>query len=137
MPNELAIKDAGTAGLESAGTIEKNIQIPYREFLAGVRLVLNSTFFKFNDNIYRQIFGTLMGSPLSPVLADIVLQYLEERAIAMLPISLPIYLRYVDDIILNAPPFFFASLFSSQFSIHFTVDCNLQLRPATIIALTS
>jgi len=34
------------------------------------------------DNvIYKQIFDTSMGSPLSPILADIVMQNLEEKAI--------------------------------------------------------
>lgn len=37
-----------------------------------------------------------MGSPLSPILADIVMQDLEERAISIL--DLYFYVRYVDDI---------------------------------------
>lgn len=73
----------------------------------GVRLVLDSTFFVFNDVLYKQTFGTPMGSPLSPVLADLVLQDLEESAISRLPLTLPMYYRYVDDVILAAPPSLF------------------------------
>jgi len=62
--------------------ISETTDIPYTELIAGVRLVLNSSSFKFNDKNYRQIFGTPMGSPLSPVLADIVLQDIEERTIS-------------------------------------------------------
>lgn len=72
----------------------------------GVRLVLDSTFFVFNDVLYKQTFGTPIGSPLSPVLADLVLQDLEESAISRLPLILPMYYRYVDDVILAAPPLF-------------------------------
>jgi len=31
----------------------------------------------FNDKFYRQTFGLPMGSPLSPILADLVMQDLE------------------------------------------------------------
>jgi len=44
-----------------------------------------------------------MGSPLSPIIADLVLQDLETKAIEILPFELPLYFRYVDDILLAAP----------------------------------
>lgn len=43
-----------------------------------------------------------MGSPLSLILANLVLQELEDRAIASLLVP-PFYYRYVDDIIMAAP----------------------------------
>ncbi|KYN35748.1 hypothetical protein ALC56_09948, partial [Trachymyrmex septentrionalis] len=36
------------------------------QFLIVVRFVMNSTFFSFNNNFYKQIFGTFIGSPLFP-----------------------------------------------------------------------
>jgi len=44
-----------------------------------------------------------MGSPLSPIIADLVIQDLEKEAISRLPFNLPIYFRYVDDILIAAP----------------------------------
>jgi len=44
-----------------------------------------------------------MGSPLSPILADIVLQDIEEAALGRISAELPFYIRYVDDILLAAP----------------------------------
>ena len=44
-----------------------------------------------------------MGSPLSPIIADVTLQDLENEALKSLPFDLPFYFRYVDDIALAAP----------------------------------
>lgn len=44
-----------------------------------------------------------MSSPLSPTIADIVLQDIETLALNKLDLSLPFYIRYVDDIALAAP----------------------------------
>jgi len=83
--------------------IERNTAIPKKEFILALKLTLESTFFSFDKIIYKQIFGTPMGSPLSPIIADLVLQDLEMNAIKKLPLHLPLYYRYVDDILLAAP----------------------------------
>jgi len=44
-----------------------------------------------------------MGSPLSPIIANLVLQNLEERALEKIDCNIPYYFRYVDDILLSAP----------------------------------
>jgi len=43
-----------------------------------------------------------MGSPLSPIIANIVMQDLEESILSTLDVGISIYHRYVDDIILVA-----------------------------------
>jgi len=83
--------------------IERNTSISKEEFIKALRLVLESTFFSFDRVVYRQVFGTPMGSPLSPIIADLVLRDLETKAIKKLPFVLPIYFRYVDDILIAAP----------------------------------
>jgi len=64
--------------------------------------VLNSTYFSFNKTFYRQIVSTLMGSPLSSILANIVLQDIE-IAFDRLSTNISFYFRYVDDILFVAP----------------------------------
>ena len=63
-----------------------------------VELVLNSTIFSFNDKFYKQTVP--MGSPLSSIVSDIVMQDLEIKALQRLSISPFFYVRYVDDIAL-------------------------------------
>jgi len=82
--------------------IEK-AKITKNEFILAVQFILNSTFFTFDDIIYKQIFGTPMGSSLSPVLADLVMQDLEIEALNKLNFVFPFYYRYVDDILLLTP----------------------------------
>jgi len=83
--------------------ISKGTKIPKNEFLKALKLILESTYFKFNNIIYKQKFGTPMYSPLSPIIAEIVLQDLEMKALKLLNIEIPFYHRYIDDITMAAP----------------------------------
>jgi len=42
-------------------SIEHYTSIPKNEFLEATKFVFNSTYFKFNDKIYKQTYGALMG----------------------------------------------------------------------------
>ncbi|KAI8505985.1 hypothetical protein Bbelb_163380 [Branchiostoma belcheri] len=54
----------------------------------------------FRGDIYQQKFGTAMGSPVSPVLANLFMEWLEQETIATAPITCrpKIWKRYVDDV---------------------------------------
>lgn len=90
-----------------------------------MNLVLNFTYFTFNNKTYKQIFGTLMGSPLSPILADIVMQ--ENEAIKRLSCDLQFYFRYVDDILLSAPKKYVEDILETFNSIHKRLKFSLEL----------
>ena len=62
--------------------------------------VLSTTYFTFRDKIYRQLFGAAMGSPVSPLAANIFMEHLEETAIATAPMTCKpkLWKQYVDDI---------------------------------------
>ena len=44
-------------------------------------ICLQSLFFVYNDVIYEQIFGCSMGSPLSPIIANMVMEEIEQTAL--------------------------------------------------------
>jgi len=46
-----------------------------------------------------------MGSPLSPIISDLVMRDLEDRALETLNLPISFYVRYVDDIAMIIPPF--------------------------------
>ena len=54
----------------------------------------------FNDKFYRQTFGLPMGSPLSPILADLVMQNLELVSLNKFSVTPLFYVRYIDNIAL-------------------------------------
>ena len=78
-------------------------KIPWNEFEQDLRLCLDSTDFKFKGDTYFQKRGLPMGSPLSPILADLVMNDLEVERLSNLNLTVPFYYRYVDDILLALP----------------------------------
>ena len=84
--------------------ISKEYSLPKNEFLGAIRFVLDSTFFSFDNKIYKQSFGTLMGSPLLPVIADLVMRRLKTVSLISLNLDTLFYYRYVDDICTAVSP---------------------------------
>ena len=77
--------------------------MPLQEFKRGFEFLMNNTFFQFDNKYYQQVFGTPMGSPISPMLADLLLQDLEEVVLNKLSFKIYTYYRYVDYTFLIIP----------------------------------
>ncbi|XP_020295370.1 uncharacterized protein LOC109860580 [Pseudomyrmex gracilis] len=107
-------------------SIKDHTKIPLDPFIRALEFVLSSTFFDFNGITYQQTFGTPMGSPLSPIIVDIVLQDLETHCLNSLNITPPFYFRYVDDILMAAPREHIDPIFNCFNSYHprlkFTIE---------------
>ena len=58
-----------------------------------------TNYFKFRDNFYHQIRGLAMGGPLSPLLANIYVEYVENLAIETYFLKPKFWGRYMDDIL--------------------------------------
>ncbi|XP_025270368.1 uncharacterized protein LOC112639708 [Camponotus floridanus] len=83
--------------------IAKNTKFNLSQFLFATELILDSTCFAFNGRFYEQIFGTPMGSPLSPILADMVMENLEMQCLNSLGFTVSTYYRFVDDVFAIVP----------------------------------
>ena len=56
--------------------------LPADDIMDLLNLCLTSTYFQYNGKHYKQLHGTAMGSPVSVVVAEIVMQNIEEQALA-------------------------------------------------------
>ncbi|VEL11644.1 unnamed protein product [Protopolystoma xenopodis] len=68
-----------------------------RVLLTGlINLTIRTNYLTFNGNIYEQIFGLPMGSPLSPLLANAYQKEIEEN-FKRTPLQPAVLMRYLDD----------------------------------------
>ena len=73
------------------------LPLPKDDIMDLLNPCLTSTYFQYNDKHYKQLHGTAMGSPVSVVVEEIVMQNIEEQALATYTRTVPLWLRYVDD----------------------------------------
>ena len=60
-------------------------------------ICLRTTYFMYQQQFYEQTDGAAMGSPVSPVVANIFMEYIEEAALHSPPSPVRFWRRYVDD----------------------------------------
>ncbi|RLU15076.1 hypothetical protein DMN91_012963 [Ooceraea biroi] len=92
IPKELVIK----AIEKRWDLISVDTKFNLDQFIYGIDVILNSTSFTFNGRFYSQIYGCPMGSPLSPIVADMVLDDLETICMERLDFKIKLFYRYVD-----------------------------------------
>ncbi|CAG4972619.1 unnamed protein product [Parnassius apollo] len=73
---------------------ENNMPVEYAVFL---RHCLTSGYLLWKEEFYKQLDGVAMGSPVSPIVADIFMEDFEEKALLTSPINPRFYKQYVDD----------------------------------------
>jgi hypothetical protein len=67
------------------------------DILALFRHVLTSTYFSFGGQFCEQTNGVAMGSPLSPIIANLFMENFEERALQQVTHKPLCWFRHVDD----------------------------------------
>ena len=79
-------------------TNEPDIKISKTELLKLFNFATSQSHFSFKGEIYDQVDGVAMGSPLGPVLANIFMGYYEKSWIESSVYKPSLYKRYVDDV---------------------------------------
>jgi hypothetical protein len=81
--------------IDGAINVIRNITDPGTANL--IELCLKSTFFSFQGDVYEQTCGVAMGSPLSPIIANLFMEDLENNALNSSPFKPKYWNRFVDD----------------------------------------
>ena len=79
--------------------VQNKVGLQKNEVMSLLKLVLENCVFSFQGNFFKQLHGAAMGSPCSPVVANIYMEYFEDLALGPeLPIPIKEWKRYIDDI---------------------------------------
>ena len=82
VPIEEALQAVSTR-LTQDDTLEDRTAIPIADICALTELCLCSTYFSFDAMFFEQVEGAAMGSPLSPIVANLYMEAFEERALEL------------------------------------------------------
>ena len=85
--------------LKKDKTLKKRTLLAPEDIVELLEFVLTTTYFMFRGQVYQQKFGTAMGSPVSPIVANLFMEDLEQRAMESASAELrpTLWKRYVDD----------------------------------------
>ncbi|XP_076045803.1 uncharacterized protein LOC143028046 [Oratosquilla oratoria] len=128
IPQDLAKRTLSKTMEETLGFLE-NQRLSSTELMGLISMCLDSTYFRFREHIYHQRKGTPMGSPISVVVAEAVMQQFEAELLRTVPPSLKLWVRYVDDVFAvtkdkDIDPFF-TRLNSLEPAIQFSMELEV------------
>ena len=90
-------------------------------------LCTKNVHFSFNNQIYIQVDGVAMGSPLGPVLANIFMVELESSIIPTLNDQIKLWKRFVDDTYCFAKCEYTNNILSTLNSFHPNIKFTIEI----------
>ena len=88
IPVKLALAVASHR-LSSDDSLPSPTNLSVQELLSLLEFCLNATYLCFRGRFFKQTYGTAMGSPVSVSVANLVMENVEERALASYDVQLP------------------------------------------------
>ena len=77
--------------------LEKKTKLTKNQVVELTKFVLHNSFFSYGGTLYHQIFGCAMGSPLSIVIANLLMEHVEVQTLSTFKALHCWWFRYVDD----------------------------------------
>ena len=84
--------------LKEDANLQDRTPISVVDIMKLLEFCLTTTYFRFRNIFYKQIEGLAMGSPISPVVANIYMEEFENQALQSSHHSPRVWKRYIDDI---------------------------------------
>jgi len=87
--------------LEGDTELHTRTRLTVEDIMDLLKFIVTTTYFSFRGVIYQQMFGAAMGSPVSPLLANLFMEWLEKQAIAtaLVECKPKFWKRYVNDVL--------------------------------------
>ena len=71
--------------LEKDPTLKERTVMEVSDIILLLEFCLKNTYFSFQDQFSEQVEGAAMGSPVSPIVANLYMEYLEQKALSTAP----------------------------------------------------
>ena len=71
--------------LEVDITLKDITVLPTEGIILLLEFCLKNTYFSFKDQFHKQVKGASMGSPVSPIVANLYIEYFEQKALSTVP----------------------------------------------------
>ena len=71
--------------LEKDHTLKERTVMAVSDIILLLEFCLKNTYFSFQDQFYEQVEDAAMGSPVSPIVANFYVEYLEQKALSTAP----------------------------------------------------
>ena len=71
--------------LDKDNTLKERTVMEVSDIILLLEFCLKNTYFSFQGEFYEQVEGAAMGSPVSPIVANFYMEYLEQKALSTAP----------------------------------------------------